>query len=347
MEETLVKLTLISLVLISMIIFGCAKATDPVKVEKTNILTLNNVYPTVGIPEDMIVTEGKIFLAEDQAGFSIFDRTTGTLASRVSEWDLNSHFSNVRQLGYAAYHNKLFVFDRFGPARIFVFNVEDIENPAFEIHLTGGELDRIYQFYTNSVEDGNIELAISNTNSVFRYGVIDASQPGFYYMDYQQWSMPNAVRNFQIKDGYAYIAAAQRGLYIFDLENGVLLSELNMTGEALDVRVKGDHAYIVAKQEGLLVADISDKSNPVWLEGSSRSTVGWAQSIDLEEDYLVVGSGGGGVYLYDIGTNPAEPRFLERVTESVVDYVLLVAIRDAKVYVAGRYLGVSEFNINR
>jgi hypothetical protein len=157
--------------------------------------------------------------------------------------------------------------------------------------------------------------------------------------------LPNAIRKFHIKDNYVYLAAAQRGMYIFDLTTESLVSELNMTGEALDIRVKDNYAYIVAKQEGLLIADISDKSNPVWLKNNTKSTVGWAQSIDISGNYLVVGSGGGGVYLYDISENPAEPKFIERISSDLVDYVYFVKIDNKTIYVAGRYKGVTKINI--
>ena len=340
------KYILLSLVLASIFLWGCAKATDPL--ENVDVVTVERIYETVGIPEDMIITDAVIYVAEDQAGFSIFDRTAGALASRITMQDDFIHLSNIKQLGYAEYYQKLFVFDRYGPTRILVYSVEDIYNPQWIHQIIGGDLASINYLEINNYEDGNIELSIANTNSIFRYGEIlppGSEEP--YFLALQQYPMPNAIRKFHIVDQYAYFAGAQRGMYIFDMESRTLLSELNMTGDALDIRVKGDYAYIVAKQEGLLIADISDKSNPVWLEENSLSTVGWAQAIDLESDYLVVGSGSGGVYLYDIGQDPARPRLLQRIPSSVVDYVLLVEIKDSKIFVAGRYQGITVLNINR
>jgi len=323
--------------LISLLILGCAKASNPVKID---IVQEEINYPTVGIPQDMIVTDNAIFVAEDQAGFSVFDRTTGELATRITSTDPYSYFSNIRQLAYAPYQDYLFVMDRYGPATLHLYNVSNLNNPEYVTYYIGLDVASIYYMEAYSDIDGETFIAISNTNSRFRYGTIETAN-----WDIAEYNMPNAVRKFHIVDQYAYLAAAQRGLYIFDLESRTLISELNMTGEALDVRVKGDYAYVVAKQEGLLVADISDKTNPIWI--NQLSTVGWAQAIDLEDNYLVVGSGGGGVYLYDINHDPEQPKLLERIPSTLVDYTLLVAIKNSKIFVAGRYKGISVFDINR
>jgi hypothetical protein len=337
----------------SLFLAGCAKASDPVEVEQKNILTVNKVYQTVGIPHDLLVTETKIFVAEDQAGFSIFNRESGTLITRENgfypEGPENpfNNFQNVRQLGYIASTQTLVVFDRYGPAQMHVYDLTDINNPEWVAYMIGDGMFRVQYFDADSDDEGNIVLAISNSNSAFRYGTPEEFEGSFFTQGIPTYYMPNAVEQFHIVDNHVYLAAAQRGLYIFDLETRSLVSELNMTGEALDVKVKGDYAYVVAKQEGLLVADISDKANPVWLVNSTRSTSGWAQSIDVEGDNLVVGSGGGGVYLYDIGENPAEPKFLDRIDSDIVDYTLFVAIENNEIFVAGRYLGISQININR
>jgi len=337
-----VRFAIISLALLSIILLGCAKATDPLTVEDKSVLMLENTYQTVGVPWDMIVTGSSIFLAEDQGGLSIFDRASGELATRMTRPDEFSYFQNIRQLGYNEFYDYLYVYDRYGPARIYVFDVSDIYDIPDFLHLITGDTDRIHYLYTKSDEEGSLEVGITYTNSVFRYGVTD--YPMYITQEAIQYNMPNVVLNFHIAGQYAYLAAAQRGLYIFDLENGSLVSELNMTGEVLDVRVQGDYAYMVAKQEGLLIADISDKTNPQWI--NSKSTVGWAQAVDVEGDYLVVGSGGGGAYLYDIGQDPSDPKLLQRLTSSETDYVLLVAIENSRVFVVGRYQGISEYSIN-
>jgi len=337
-----VRLAIITLALLSLIMLGCAKATDPLTVEDKSVLVLENIYQTLGIPWDMIVTGSTIFLAEDQGGLSIFDRSSSQLATRMTRPDEFTYFQNIRQLGYNEHYDYLYVYDRYGPARIYVFDVSDIYDIPDFLHLITGDTDRIHYLYTKSDDEGRLEVGITYTNSVFRYGVTD--YPMYITQEAIQYNMPNAVLNFHIVGGYAYIAAAQRGLYIFDLEDGTLVSELNMTGEVLDVRVQGNYAYIVAKQEGLLVADVSDKTNPEWI--SSKSTVGWAQAVDVEGDYLIVGSGGGGAYLFDIGEDPADPKLIQRLTSSETDYVLLVAIKDSSVFIAGRYQGVAEYSIN-
>ncbi len=334
----------------ALLFLSCAKPTDPLATDdkENRVLIVENVYPTVGIPQDMIVTDSAIFLAEDQAGYSVFDRSTGNLTQRSSHSTTFGDFENIRQLGYADYPGYLYFYDRYGGAAIYIADVNDIENPELLDFWIIGNTGNILQLHIKSVEEGKTEVGVRYSNHTFRYGIVEHDNDDYMLTNLPEslyTGFPNAVGNFHLVDNFGYFAAAQRGLYILDLENSTLLSELNMTGETLDVKVQGNYAYLVAKQEGLLVADISDKENPIWV--NSLETVGWAQSLDISGDYLVVGSGGGGAYLYDIGENPAEPKLLDRVTSSVLDYVLLVRIQGERVFAAGRYQGITELSINR
>lgn len=324
---------------------GCAKASNPITIEKISVMSVEGVFETVGIPQDMLITNSFVILAEDQAGFSIFNKDNTELKVRKYSHSAYDEFSNIRQLGYDKRDNILFVFDRYGPPTIYSFNIDNPEDPSFLDRITAGDIQSIYEFFVKSDEtDESVFVAITTTNSTFRVGTIP---PPYVNMQLTNNYMPNAVKKFHIINNYAYIAASQRGLYIFDIESRELLSELNLTGDALDVKVQGDYAYVVTKQEGLQVVDISDRSNPIWLKDSAKSTVGWAQSIDVDGTNLVVGSGGGGVYLFDIGENPAAPKLLDRLTTSDVDYTLLVAIEGDTIYAAGKYKGVSKIKISR
>jgi len=327
----------------SIIFLGCAKANEPLAIEDIKIMSVENVFETVGIPQEMALSEDYLFIAEDQAGFSIFDKKSTDLIVRKDSHSAYDEFSNIRQIGFDSEENILFIFDRYGPPTIYSFDITDPKEPIFKERITAGDIQSTYYMSISNNEDGSIFLGITTTNSAFRYGTIHKP---YVNMDLTTFHMPNAVKKFDIVDNYAYIAGSQRGLYIFDMESRTLLSELNLTGDALDISVKGDYAYIVAKQEGLIVVDISDKSNPVW-DGKTYPTSGWAQSIDLDGDYLVVGSGGGGVYLYDIKNTPEAPKLLDRLSSNEVDYTLLVAIEGETIYAAGRYKGVSKIKIDR
>lgn len=328
------------IILSSIIILGCAKANTPLVVEDIKVMSVEKVLNTIGIPQAIAFSDKNVFVAEDQAGFSIFDKGTGDEVARKYSHSEYDEFSNIRQIGFDQTDNILFVFDRYGPPTIYSFDVTDPKEPVFKERITAGDIQSTYYMHISNNDDGSIFLGITTTNSTFRFGTI---RNPYVSMEVTNNYMPNAVKKFDIVDNYAYIAASQRGLYIFDMESKKLVSELNMTGDALDVRVKGNYAYVVAKQEGLLVVDISDKENPVWV--GSYPTSGWAQAIDVDGDYLVVGSGGGGVYLYDIGQDPAKPKQIDRLTSDVVDYTLLVAIEGKTIYAAGRYKGISKIKI--
>jgi hypothetical protein len=88
------------------------------------------------------------------------------------------------------------------------------------------------------------------------------------------------------------------------------------------------------------VIDVTDPANPVLL--STVDTDGYAQKIDVSNEYVAVASGGGGVYVFD-RTNPAAPTLLHHV-ESLIDYTYVAALKGDLVF-AGTKSGVFKINI--
>lgn len=335
---------------VTLCLVGCADSTDPVENEETGetngVLTKISLFETVGIIWDMIITDNNLYTAEDQAGFAVFDRETSELLKRVTMRDAFIHYANVRALGILEEHDILSVFDRFNNTAIRFYNISDPGNPDYRHQHTGDGISVTRFIEMINIDEGDPIMTISNSNSTFRTSYIETFVPA--PVDFTDFPTPNAINDFQVVGEYVYLSAAQRGMYIYKLDgvNASFVAELNMTGDALDVAVKGDYAYLVTKQEGLQIANISDPYNPVWLEENSISTSGWAQSVSAEGDYLAVGSGGGGVYLYDISETPEKPQLIDQLSSSETDYVILVEIHNGELFVADRYKGISKYQIN-
>lgn len=335
-----------------LLINGCAKSTKPTT---KSILIEETTYETVGRPYDMIVTDDYVFLAEDQAGYSIFSRPSGNLIRRINKRDETAYYANARQLAYLEGEDILVVFDRWSGARLRFYDISDPSEPAFLHHYQGAGIDRTQYMELFRTPQDNIILVIAYSNSSLR--VYSASMAYPFVENYNDFPTPNNINTFVIDDEYLYFSASQRGLYIFEYTTEMvfgfletqakLLSECNMTGEALDIAVKGNYAYVAARHQGLLVADISDRTAPEWLKDNGYETSGWAQSVAVEGDYLVVGSGGGGVYLFDISKTPERPHLLDKKGLSYTDYVYLVEIHNGEVFTAGRDKGITKFSINR
>ncbi len=333
-------------ILTALIFFGCAEPTDPAEnVEESKVLSKVHVYETVGIPYDLKVSDQFVFVAEDQAGFSIFNRETKQLESRKTEYAESAPYSNVRQVSYLDGYNSLLVYNRWGGrSAVDGWDISEPDQPVFVATYQGGDIGSARVIRTIT-EDDEIILGVAMSNSIFQYGTVNPPDDMFpYHFVYRSYPAYNNLSSFRITDDYVFFSASQRGMYVFDRNSRSFVVEINLTGDALDIAVKGDYAYIVAKQEGLLVVNIADPLNPEWVY--SHETTGWAQSVATNDNYLAVGSGGGGAYLFDIGETPEKPKLLERVTSYHTDYVYFVEISNGKLFTAGRYQGITEFRIN-
>jgi hypothetical protein len=87
--------------------------------------------------------------------------------------------------------------------------------------------------------------------------------------------------------------------------------------------------------------DISDPSEPKFV--SRFDTKGYATSIDIKDNLVLVSSGSGGVYLFDV-SNPAKPLLKENITSA--GYTNNAIFYKDKVVVAGRDKGVMVYKFN-
>lgn len=344
------KITIFSLIAALIFLSNCARSNDPFDPGESlagKYLEIEMVYPTVGRPYSVDISDDYVIIAEDQAGFSIFDRSTGNLYSRVTSY--NEGLDMLGNVRYVKYINiggdhLLYTLERFGLAPgLIVFDLEEPDEVVDVSSIVGDGVG--LSNYMRMFHDHNDNIKIYYTMGganyrLFRYGRIIGDS--HTQLTTSTKTFPNTLRGFDIQGNIAFIAGEQRGLYIYDMENGVILSETNVTGEALDVRVKGDYAYIVAKQEGVQVFNIQNLSEPIFTR--AYDTVGWAQHIEINNNYLAVASGGGGAYLYRI-EDDGELAFMQRLTSSQVDYTYRVDLRDNYLFVSGRYLGVTRARI--
>ena len=120
----------------------------------------------------------------------------------------------------------------------------------------------------------------------------------------------HGASNIEVSGDYAYIANGLRedvdnGLVIVDIStpsSPVVISTEITPGDAIDVCVYGDYAYIADCFSGLQIIDITDKNDPVLLEGerSSFDTPALARDIEISAD-------GNFVFIADAEGTPGIP----------------------------------------
>ena len=308
------------LLLTILLLASCADFLEPII--NNGELVIEAIIPTIGFARDVFVSDDYIYIAEDQAGFSIYDKTNNLLVTHYY-----GNIENARLIQAVDAIKQVFVYDQYGsPAAIMVYDITDPSNPAEMPPITGQTGD-IEALVCDIQPDNSIDVLWTHTN-IYQYGNYDNIWLGSY-----AYNFPNAVGGFDIVDTLLFVTGEQRGLYITNRNDGTIISEVNTPGTAVDVKVYGNYAYIADKEYGISVIDISDITRPELIY--NHDTSGYAQRIDAEGDYLAVASGGGGVYLFDI-SDRAQPEFTDRWDDSDIGYTYDVDIHEGEVFVATR-----------
>jgi hypothetical protein len=349
------------LVCIAFLVCACSRANDPFQRKTSNIFEISEKYKTIGDAIFLDISDDYVFVAEDQLGFSFFNRHTGSLYHRVSSYnyiDMNNNnaigqLRSTFMVKFVAERNLLFISDNStsGISRFYSLTIDDPYIPADDITLKSLE-------WMNFVRDMDYELNQIDENEIFVYW--SSFTPDFFYrvqkhkhflnpglfgdlferVDFA--NIPNETYAIHLTDEHYISAMGQWGAYIVDRNDfSNHLSTVHTPGEALDVTYKDGYIYVAARQSGLQVIDARDMANARLVESGARNTVGFASSIDFYENYLAVASGSGGVYIYDISI-PDSPRQLERWLASEISNANKIKFFDGKLYVATRDRGVLE-----
>ena len=331
---------IILLVIITTILISCAK---PSGVE--NALSIESHIQTSGYAVDFSLTEDYIFIAEDQCGFSIYNRENHEQIARVDSI-FGGPFENVRKISVSQEHQKLFVYDQYGsPGGFSTYEISNIDSIQFGFNTTGNT--RNIQDM-NAYSDNGYAYNYWTTNQQITYGYYDENSP-YLWISVDDLSLPNTALGFDRLDSLIVIAAGQLGIYMLDVEipdnqpNDVELEYLvtfNLPGEATDVNIVDSLVFVTLRQEGFAIVDISDRYNPQLIHIQEVNDL--VYTIDIEDSYLVVSSHSGGVLLYDI-TTVTSPQLIGQIDE--IGYTYKVEIEDGKIYAATRN-GIYKIKIN-
>ena len=308
------------LLLILLLLGSCADFLEPIF--NNGELVIEAIMPTIGFARDVFVSNDYVYIAEDQAGFSIYDKSNDSLVVQYY-----GNIENARLVYAVDAIKQVFVYDQYGsPAAIMVYDITDPSNPI-ELPPVTGQTSDIEALRCDLQPDNSVDVLWTHANS-YQYGNYNNIWLGSY-----AYNFPNAVGGFDIVDTLLFVTGEQRGLYITNRNNGNIISIVNTPGTAIDVKVYENFAYVADKEYGISVIDISDITQPELVY--NHDTSGNAQRIDADGDYLVVASGGGGVYLFDI-KDRAQPEFADRWDNSDIGYTYDVDMDNGEVFIATR-----------
>jgi len=321
---------------------GCAKANDPVTPEVNNPqLTVEKVFPVQGYARDLDIRDSLLFVAADQAGFSIFNLNSDSLVCNY----FNAEFGNIRLV--KAYGKYLFAYNKYatGSTSIIAYNVVNPAAPVKIFPIIGDTQDITeLQVEPDLSDSGAVLLQWSNAKR-FRYNVKfkEFYQGGaaFPFADDYLFS----IEGFAKDDACVYFAAGagRYGIQTATIDSGKIISQFRTNGEALDVTVKNKIVYAALREEGIVALNMQNPAIPAVLYRFDTS--GYAQNLDCSDKYLAVASGGGGVYVFDI-QNTQQIKLIGSLDESETGYAYKVKVAGNFVYAATR-TGLVKIRINR
>lgn len=329
-------LILVTICILNITIFGCAKPNDPaVVVDEGSIMMVEEFFSTAGQVRDIDVKGDKVYCAEDQGGFSVFNFITETEVLHYI-----GLIENARLIRFIEESNLLFLYDRYGsPAQIRIYDLTDEENLAVLPPIIGntGGIEAMECFDNQ----GSVDLYITRNDTDFEFKKLTwdgfYTTPQYIYNDYSI-----TLNGFDMDDDYIYLAYEQLGLNITDRATGDVISITDSPGDARDVKIVDNVAYICDRHAGITLMDVSDPNDVNLLENIDTS--GYTQDLDFSGNLLAVASGGGGVYLYDI-TDRENPQLLDHLDTSDIGYVYKVKFAQGFLIVGTRD-GVAKISIS-
>ena len=96
------------MILVLLFVISCAKPSEPAPIEGS--LTIEHQFETSGYARDIHVSDSNLYIAEDQAGYSIFDLDSNELISRHESFIMDIDpilFENVRAISFFEDENLL------------------------------------------------------------------------------------------------------------------------------------------------------------------------------------------------------------------------------------------------
>ena len=325
---------IISIVIVIGTIFGCAEANDPaITEEPDDLLEVTHFLSTIGQVRHIDVKGDRVYCAEDQAGFTVYDYVNETEVLHYT-----GLIENARLISFVEESNILFLYDRYGsPAQIRIYDLTDINNVVVKPPIIGntGGIDDM-KCYNNN---GTVDFYITRNETDFEFKKINwdgfYATPQYTYSDYSI-----TLNGFDMNDDYIFISYEQLGLNITDRATGDVVSITDTPGDARDVKIVDNYAYVCDRHAGIAIIDVTDPTAPQHV--GNVDTSGYTQDIDILDNYLVVASGGGGVYLYDI-TNHEAPQLIGNVDDSEIGYTY--SVKFAQDYIiAGTRDGVAKIS---
>ncbi|TAK33847.1 MAG: hypothetical protein EPO21_11525 [Chloroflexota bacterium] len=201
--------------------------------------------------------------------------------------------------------------------------------------------------YINQIGGAALAVAIQGNHAYVGVGprlhVVDISAPANMTVVGISQVLPAVIRGVAVSgDGNrAYLAAGQRGLYVFDTSNRaqpVLMGNWDSPGWATGIAVSGSYAFVADASSGLRIVNVADPYQPG--EVGFYDTPGNANAVKVVGNYAYVADGSGGLQIIDV-SNPSAAawvasfaNYAEPAPSTLTGQALGIFVDGGKAYVA-------------
>ena len=125
---------------------------------------------------------------------------------------------------------------------------------------------------------------------------------------------PDEANGIYIIDELAYVADYMTGLLVFDISdrsNPIKISELDLSGDGMDVFVSGKFAYVACGYSGLQIIDISDIKNMRVVSSFKQedSSINYAARLQVKNNLVFLADSVGGFKIIDVSI-PDAPKII-------------------------------------
>jgi hypothetical protein len=248
---------------------------------------------TRGYPQGLDVLGDYVYIADGEAGLSIYRAEPDTFVLAGSIMDTLNSCWGVAAAGHCAYL-------AYGRKQLQVVRIPTPDSMTFAgaVSYTTG-----YGYDVAALDSSYVIVANSGKATLF-----DVRDPEFPMLLYE----PHAPsRGVAVRDTIAYLACEQLGLLIIRFSTSatpVTLGAVQSLGNARGVALSADYCLIADGRAGLTIVSIADPTVPR-LVGGCQIPGGYANKVAVRGDTAYVAAGSAGLAAFCIA-DPANPVLL-------------------------------------
>ncbi|MCB5250546.1 MAG: hypothetical protein RBS16_05665 [Candidatus Cloacimonadales bacterium] len=338
------KKVLYLLIAISLLLIGCAKANDPLV--DTHKMKVIQTYTTIGNPIDIDSHGNMLFIADDFGGYHIYNSNSGELIKSANYYMYAGIQSplQVKIIRYDHLSKCMILLNRLNSSNwnMEFFSLNDPANPTLLDYSSGDTVDLKSIVLEASADTSKYDFAIyrtSKSSSKLKYSEVKlGSYPIQHDIRDVETSYP--PEQLGISEEYVFVCYGQLGVTIFNKNTFDKVASFDTPGYATAVKYHDGYIYVADRQAGFHVYKLDTNMNVEHIY-TYNTTSGYAENIEIKDNYAALSWNSQGVFLFDI-SNPLDIKLADRLPSTVVGYVnnIHFSEHERSLFVASRDKGV-------